>query len=271
MSQLIDDITMNYDKYVIMGDVTFDMLSSNCDENSVSNICNLFDLKKVITLPTCFKTPRVTLLDIILTPNIQCLQTHGVIDTGLSDYHRMIYMVTKVHTSKPQKRQVTYRSLKTLNVEQYIYDLEMAPFQVGEIFEDVDDQYYFVNTLFTEISNEHIPLTTRNIKPKQPLFMNAALHKATMNKARLQQKTQKNSNCTNWENIRQQRNPVTKIKRKSIMTYFHERCPDNGSSHPKTFGDTVHPFFSDKRVKSSDNIQLLQVYLFHMATIGICI
>ncbi len=39
-----------------------------------------------------------------------------------------------------------------------------------EIFEDVDDQYYFVNTLFTEITNEHIPLKTRNIKRKQPPF-----------------------------------------------------------------------------------------------------
>ncbi len=184
-----------------MGDVKFDMLSSTSDENSVSNICNLFDLKNVITLPTCFKTPRGTLLDVILTPNIKCLQTHGVIDTGLSDYHRMIYMVTKVHTPKPQKRQVTYRSLKTLNVEQYICDLEMASFHVGEIFEDVDDHYYFVNTLFTEITNEHIHLKTRNIKPKQPPFMNAALCKAIINKARLQNKSPKFPNSTNLENF----------------------------------------------------------------------
>ncbi len=85
MSQLIDDIIMNYNKYVIMGDVNFDMLSSNSDENSVSNISNLFDLTNVITLPTCFKTPRGTLLDVILTPYIKCLQTHGAIDTSLSD------------------------------------------------------------------------------------------------------------------------------------------------------------------------------------------
>ncbi len=112
--------------------------------------------------------------------------------------------------------------------------------------------------MFTEITNEHIPLKTRNIKPKQPPFMNAALRKATMNKARLQHKTPKFPNITNRENFRQQRNLVTKIKRKSIRTYFHERWPDNGSLHPKTFWDTVHPFFSDKSVKSSDNIQLLE-------------
>ncbi len=99
-------------------------------------------------------------------------------------------------------------------MEQYICDLEMAPFQVGEIFEDVDDQNYFVNTLFTEITNVHIPLKTRNIKAKQPPFMNAALRKVTMNQARLQHKTPKCLNSTNWENFRQQRNLITKIKRK---------------------------------------------------------
>ncbi len=35
-------------------------------------------------------------------------------------------------------------------------------------------------------------------------------------------------------------------------------CQDNGSPHPKALWDTVHPFCSDKGVKSSDNIQLLE-------------
>ncbi len=78
-------------------------------------------------------------------------------------------MVKKVHTPKPQKHQVTYRSLTTLNVEQYICDLEMAPFHVGEIFEDVDDQYYFVNTLFTEITNEHFRLKLEISNPNNHL------------------------------------------------------------------------------------------------------
>ncbi len=101
-------------------------------------------------------------------------------------------------------------------------------------------------------------MITRNIKPKQPPFMNAALYKVIMNKERLQHKTPNFPNSTNWDNFRQKRNLVTKIKRKSIRTYFRERCPDNGSSHPKTFWDTVHPFFSDNGVKWSDNIQLLE-------------
>jgi hypothetical protein len=33
---------------------------------------------------------------------------------------------------------------------------------------------------------------------------------------------------SNWENYRQQRNLVTKIKKKSIKTYFVERCIVSG-------------------------------------------
>ncbi len=101
----------------------------------------------------------------------------------------------------------------------------MATFHVGEICEDVDDQYYFVNTLFTEITNKHIPLKTRNIKPKQPPFMNAVLHKCTMNKARLQQQQKQIAKQYKLGKFQATKKSCyyRKIKRKSIRTYFHER------------------------------------------------
>ncbi len=51
----------------------------------------------------------------------------------------------------------------------YIHDLEMAPFHVGEVFDDVDDQYFFFNTMYSNITNEHVPLKTRNIPPRPHL------------------------------------------------------------------------------------------------------
>ncbi len=62
----------------------------------------------------------------------------------------------------------------------------MAPFHVGEVFDDVDNQYFFFNTMYSNITNEHVPLKTRNEKPNSPPFMNSAYRKAIMKKARLQ-------------------------------------------------------------------------------------
>jgi hypothetical protein len=235
MTDMIDNIILDYDKYLIMGDVNFNMLDEHQSTNSVSQICDLFDLRNIITQPTCFKSPRGTLIDVILSPNRKCIQTQGIVDTGLSDYHRMIYVVTKNHAPVPQRKQVTYRSFKSLNEREYINDLEMAPFHVGEIFNDVDDQYFYFSKMFSDITNEHVPLKTRNVKPNPPPFMKCTYRKSIMNKARLQHRKENFPNNTNWENFRVQRNLTTKLKRKSVRTYFHERCGDDGKSDSKTF------------------------------------
>ncbi len=102
-----------------MGDVNFNMLHELHESNSVSQICDLFDLKNIITQPTCFKTPRGTLIDVILSPDRRHIQAQGVVDIGLSDYHRMVYVVTKNHAPVSQRKQVTYRSFKNLNEKEY--------------------------------------------------------------------------------------------------------------------------------------------------------
>ncbi len=79
-----------------------------------------------------------------------------------------------------------------------------------------------------------------------------------MNKARLQHKKECFPNSKNWENIRIQRNLTTKLKRKSVRMYFHERCGDDGKSDPRTFYSTLRPFYPDKGNRSSGNIQLLE-------------
>ena len=49
---------------------------------------------------------------------------------------------------------------------------------------------------------------------------------------------------SNWENYRQQRNLVTKIKKRSIKTYFFERCI--GGPKSKNIWPTIKPFINDQ-------------------------
>ncbi len=129
---------------------------------------------------------RGTLIDVILSPNSRHIQTQGVVDTGLSVYHRMVYVVTKNHAPVSQRKQVTYTSIKNQKAKEYIMDLEIAHFHVGEIFNDVNDQYFFFSTMYSNITNQHVPPKTRNIKPNPPPFMNSTYKKAIMNQVRLQ-------------------------------------------------------------------------------------
>ena len=48
----------------------------------------------------------------------------------------------------------------------------------------------------------------------------------------------------NWEKFRKQRHFVTKLKRKSMKTYFLERC--SGGTKSSDFWKTIKPFLSKK-------------------------
>jgi hypothetical protein len=58
----------------------------------------------------------------------------------------------------------------------------------------------------------------------------------------------------NWEKFRKQRNFVTKLKRKSMKTYFLERC--SGGTKSVDFWKTIKPFFSKKGSSGEQKIVL---------------
>jgi hypothetical protein len=66
-------------------------------------------------------------------------------------------------------------------------------------------------------------------------------------------KFQKYNNSKNWEAYRRQRNYVTKLKSKSINTYFIERCA--GGPKSKDFWPIVKPFLTNKgNVNQKDTV-----------------
>ncbi len=103
-----------YDRFILMGDLNFDMLSTG---NSLSHVSDLFYLHNLIDEPTCFKAPAGTVLDIILTPSPRSISTHGVIEAGLSDWHRLVFMVKKMQAPNILPKNITCRSFKTFNEE----------------------------------------------------------------------------------------------------------------------------------------------------------
>ena len=85
-------------------------------------------------------------------------------------------------------------------------------------------------------------------------YMNSELRKAVYRKQMFRSKFEKNRSDKNWEKFRKQRNLVTKLKRKSIKSYFLERCV--GGEKSSDFLPTIKPFLS-KKCKSGDNTIVL--------------
>ena len=119
---------------------------------------------------------------------------------------------------------ISYRSMKHFKEQEFMDALASAPFHVGNIFDDVNDSYWYCSKLFCNVIDEHAPLKSRRIKPNQIPYINGDLRRAINVKAMLKRRCDKHPSMANWELYRHQRNRVTKLRKSSINSYFSERC-----------------------------------------------
>ena len=72
----------------------------------------------MINKPTCYRNPdKRTCIDLILTNCPGSFQNSCVIETGLSDFHKMIVMVMKTSYRKIEPRVINYQDYKSFSNE----------------------------------------------------------------------------------------------------------------------------------------------------------
>ena len=87
----LSQITNLYDYFVVMGDLNIDTSDKTKDTSCyLSDLCDTFSLKNIITGKTCFKKITDTLIDILLTNRPRRFLKTGIFETGLSDHHKLI-------------------------------------------------------------------------------------------------------------------------------------------------------------------------------------
>ena len=75
----ISKIISNYDNVVLGGDLNIDLLYPSADTvNHLSDLIDIFDLNNMVKEPTCFKSEKGSLIDIILI-NPGLLKKHKVL------------------------------------------------------------------------------------------------------------------------------------------------------------------------------------------------
>ena len=105
IGKAIDHYSHNYENFIVIGDF-------NCEENNgkLSDFSASYGLKNLIINPTCFKSsdnPRTIYL--ILTNKKRSFTGSSTVETGLSDFHLMIFTVLKGGFIKKGPKTVYYR------------------------------------------------------------------------------------------------------------------------------------------------------------------
>ena len=111
LSKSIDLCLTKYDQLLFFGD-----FNTAVENSSVKNFRSSFNLKSMISKPTCFKNPdKLSCTDLILTNCPKGLQNSCVKETGLSNFHKLVVTVMKATYKKSPPKIITHRSYKYFN------------------------------------------------------------------------------------------------------------------------------------------------------------
>ena len=243
MHKMADNMLANSSTIILMGDVNINALCES-KAKQINDFTESFSLSQAIRSPTCRKgTP--SLIDHLYTNRPKRLSSVLNFDCGLSDYHNVIAVSTKISFPKRPPVVKYYRSFKKFDEKAFLSDIQNAPFQVVDIFTDINDAYWAFDYLLRDVVDQHAPLKKKFIKHTNAPFMNSALRKCMYQKRVAHNKARRDpQNSKKWEDFRVKRNKFVSLKRESMKTYFKERCADGPQS--KKLWTTLRPYFSNK-------------------------
>ena len=238
----------HYDNIIMLGDF-------NCEvtEDMMDEFTSLFNLRSLIKTPTCFKSEEnPSCIDLILTNRINCFQNSSTIETGLSDFHHLVFTVMKTMFRKKPPKIIRYRNFKNYVPNNYLFDIYQALAGINLNVLPHDD----FDNLLIRILEGHAPLKTKYVRGNDQPFMTKQLRKEHMKRTRLLNRYRKNRNAENETAYKRQRNLCTNLLKKAKSAYYGNLHPSKVCDNKK-FWNAVKPLFSDKCI-SSDPITLIE-------------
>ena len=117
-------------------------------------ITSLNGLTQLIKEPTRVTEHSSTAIDLIFVNKPHRFISSGVQDFGASD-HSLIYAIKKVGVSKSPAEIPEIRSFKRYNKVDFCKDVSKIPWNVLEIFDDINDAVRTWCSLFSDVANRH--------------------------------------------------------------------------------------------------------------------
>ena len=216
----------------------------NCEmsDEVMGNFCNTYNLRCLIKEATCFKNVHnPSCIYLILTNRPLSFQNTNVIETGLSDFHKLTLTVVKSTFQKQVSKIFHYRNYKRFDNTLFQYDLMYEISNVG--LNDISCEQF--ENIFMLILNRHAPSKTRYVRANHAPFMNTDIYKAIMVRSRLRNKYLKLKTEEANSAYKKQRNHCVSLIRKAKCDFYEHLNPKLICDNRK-FWRQVKPFFSDK-------------------------
>ena len=199
-------------------------------------------MKNIVKHETCFKNrDRPSCIDLVLTNSSRSFQDTCAVETGLSDFHKLVIIVLKLYFSKQKLNIQTFRDYERFQTDLFRSELdyELSKRDVCNL-----ESEHFSN-IFIEVLSNHGPIKKKYLKANQGEFMTKELNKAIMTRSRLHNKHLKEKSIDSKIAYDKQRNYCVIILRRTKKKYF-ANINISSITDNKKFWKTVKPLFSDK-------------------------
>ena len=254
LSSIFEEVSTLTETVFYAGDFNADLLNPDKppkDGRNLLDLMEIFGLDCLITKATRKTKTSETLLDLILTSNKKKTLVSDVVDTQISD-HSLVFTILRSRAPRSRSRKICVRSFKNFNRDKFIQDLQMAPFSIVEVFDEVDDKLYAFEQLYYEILNEHAPLKQTIVRGNQVPYMTEQWRKAIRHGNKLWRLFISDRTDANYDHYKIQRNICISLRRKAIKEHFVKKSSE--PENPREFWNAYRPFLHGKTKQVNDII-----------------
>ena len=245
LSDLLDFYYPRYDDIVIIGD--FNLEPSN---NVLINFMSQYKLYNLVQKNTCFKSTRGTCIDLILTNRKFSFQLTNTLETGLSDFHHLIYTMFKCTYTKLSPITCSFRSYDKFDINEFRSKLHEQLIINGH---SPNFNFSGFNSIFSSLLNIYAPLKHKIIRGNHKPFMSKLLRKEIMKRTHLKNIANKSGLKSDLHAYKRQRNLVVSLNNKAKKSFFSNI---EIKKDAKSFWQACKPFMASKPINNKGRIML---------------
>ena len=227
--------------------------NAEVSETSFSSFCELSEVKGIINQSTCCKNPtNPSCIDLFLTNSINSFQKSTVVETGLSDFHRLIVSVIKSYSPKRTPDIVPYRKYTNFDMDKFIEEISfnLAKHNLQELTREA-----FIS-MFNTVFEKHAPLKKKYLRSGHSKFVTKERSRAIMLRPKLRKKFLKDRTEESRCKCKKQRNVCVYLFKKAKKEYY-ENIDISNLTNSNLFWKKVKPIFGSK-IKSKNSITLIE-------------
>jgi len=240
---------------IIIGDLNIDLIEDNASSYHIRkkfvSLLQKHNLYNAINEPTRITENSRTQIDHIIVPGscISKVKSAHSIDLGISDHH-LIYCSFNLFPKRHKPIFKTTKNYKDIDIEKLKSDFTSVPWQVCDIFNDVDDAVFVWEKLYKEVIEEHVKSRKVKVRAKTHPWMNGAIRKQLNNRYNLLKKAQTTPKGSNeWAAYKLLRNKCTKLIRVAEASYWKSKF-QGVSSSSKEFWRCMNEFTGVHKVST---------------------